>query len=206
MKKMLYFGEKKRIGMALPLTLVVLVVAGAMVAVAMYFIENMMSTTQMKLDNEMRMNAALAGVEKGKQWVLEEIAKPAATSELKPSPVISIDVTGDFDDLIIKSFSDTVGDIPVETDIFFLLYTASDDVEFVKGMPPMVSISSTSGEGSGSTSEVQRQSYDASNRGGGSPEGFGEDSSPIYRAYLIRSSAEMNGIRKTLEQAVYMKQ
>jgi hypothetical protein len=195
----------RRKGMSLALVLVVLLVAGAMVAVSMYFIENMISTTQMKLDNELRMNAAIAGLEKGKQWILDEIKKEEA-SELKPSPVISIDVTGDFDDLIIKSFSDTVGDIPVETDIFFLLYTASDDVEFVKGMPPMVSISSTSGEGSGSTSEVQRQSYDASNRGGGSPEGFGEDSSPIYRAYLIRSSAEMNGIRKTLEQAVYMKQ
>lgn len=204
MKKM-SICDFRRKGMSLALVLVVLLVAGAMVAVSMYFIENMISTTQMKLDNELRMNAAIAGLEKGKQWILDEIKKEEA-SELKPSPVISIDVTGDFDDLIIKSFSDTVGDIPVETDIFFLLYTASDDVEFVKGMPPMVSISSTSGEGSGSTSEVQRQSYDASNRGGGSPEGFGEDSSPIYRAYLIRSSAEMNGIRKTLEQAVYMKQ
>lgn len=205
MKKMVYFGTKKRIGMALPLALVVLVVAGAMVAVSMYFIENMMSTTQMKLDNELRLNAALAGVEKGKQWILEEIDKPSGTSLLKPSPVISIDVTGDFDDLKLKSISDTVGDISIETDIFFLLFSASEDVEFVKGMPPMVSISSTSGDGSALTSEVQRQSYDASNRGGGSPEGFGEDSSPIYRAYLIRSSAEMNGIRKTVEQAVYMK-
>jgi len=203
LKKMLYFGEKKRIGMALPLTLVVLVVAGAMVAVSMYFIENMMSTTQMKLDNEMLMNAALAGVEKGKQWVLEEIAKPAATSELKPSPVISIDVTGDFDDLKLKSFSDTVGDIPVETDIFFLLYTASEDVEFRKGMPPMVSILDPNADSE--SSQAQRQSYDASNRGGGSPEDAFSGGA-LYQAYLIRSTAEINGIEKTVEQAIYLKE
>lgn len=134
MKKMLYFGEKKRIGMALPLTLIVLVVAGAMVAVSMYFIENMMSTTKMKTDNEFRLNAALAGIEKGKQWILEEIDKPESTSALKPSPVISIDVVGDLDDLKLHSISGTVGNIPFTTDIYFLLYTAKSDIEcFLKG-------------------------------------------------------------------------
>jgi len=201
-EKMLYFGEKKRIGMALPLTLIVLVVAGAMVAVSMYFIENMMSTTKMKTDNEFRLNAALAGIEKGKQWILEEIDKPESTSALKPSPVISIDVVGDLDDLKLHSISGTVGNIPFTTDIYFLLYTAKSDIEFQKGMPPMVSLSfSIDWENS---SQVQRQSYDASNRGGGSPEGFFTDSG-VYRAYLIRSTSEMNGISKTVDQAVYMK-
>ncbi len=50
--------------MALPLTLIVLLVAGALVALSFYFIENMMTTTQMKTDDELRLNAALAGVER----------------------------------------------------------------------------------------------------------------------------------------------
>jgi hypothetical protein len=192
----------RRKGMSLALVLVVLLVAGAMVAVSMYFIENMISTTQMKLDNELRMNAAIAGLEKGKQWILDEIKKEEA-SELKPLPVVSIDVTGDFDDLKLKSFSDTVGDIPVETDIFFLLYTASEDVEFRKGMPPMVSILDPNADSE--SSQAQRQSYDASNRGGGSPEDAFSGGA-LYQAYLIRSTAEINGIEKTVEQAIYLKE
>jgi len=188
--------------MSLALVLVVLLVAGAMVAVSMYFIENMISTTQMKLDNELRMNAAIAGLEKGKQWILDEIKKEEA-SELKPLPVVSIDVTGDFDDLKLKSFSDTVGDIPVETDIFFLLYTASEGVEFRKGMPPMVSILDPNADSE--SSQAQRQSYDASNRGGGSPEDAFSGGA-LYQAYLIRSTAEINGIEKTVEQAIYLKE
>ncbi len=201
MKKM-SICDFRRKGMSLALVLVVLLVAGAMVAVSMYFIENMISTTQMKLDNELRMNAAIAGLEKGKQWILDEIKKEEA-SELKPLPVVSIDVTGDFDDLKLKSFSDTVGDIPVETDIFFLLYTASEDVEFRKGMPPMVSILDPNADSE--SSQAQRQSYDASNRGGGSPEDAFSGGA-LYQAYLIRSTAEINGIEKTVEQAIYLKE
>ncbi len=54
----------RKAGMALPLTLIVLLVAGALVALSFYFIENMMTTTQMKTDDELRLNAALAGVER----------------------------------------------------------------------------------------------------------------------------------------------
>ena len=201
MKKM-SICDFRRKGMSLAIVLVLLLVAGAMVAVSMYFIENMISTTKKKLENALRMNAANAGLEKGKQWILDEIKKEEA-SELKPLPVVSIDVTGDFDDLKLKSFSDTVGDIPVETDIFFLLYTASEDVELRKGMPPMGAILDPNADCE--SSQAQRQSYDGSNRGGGSPEDAFSGGA-LYQAYLIRSTAEINGIEKTVEQAIYLKE
>ena len=60
--------------MALPLTLIVLLVAGSMVGVSLFIIENMTTTTKMQTDDELRMNAALAGIEQGKRWVITQVS------------------------------------------------------------------------------------------------------------------------------------
>ena len=59
-------GTKNRIAMALPLSLIVLLVAGVMVSVSLYFIQNMATVSRMKTEDEILLNAALDGVERGK--------------------------------------------------------------------------------------------------------------------------------------------
>lgn len=201
--KMMRISELRRKGMSLALTLVVLLVAGAMVGVSMYFIENMMMTTQMKLDNEMRMNAAIAGVEKGKQWILKEIKDKGAPKLTNPK-VEADDMTGTFDRFILTSEDLTTPEgVSVSVRVFDLVYdVGSEDIDFERGMPPQ--ILKAFSDPISKSSLIQRQSYDSSNRGGGSPESFATFSG-VYRAYLIRSSAELNGVSKTIEQSVYLK-
>lgn len=197
-------ADMKRKGMSLALTLLVLLVAGAMVAVSMYFIENMMMTTQMNLDSELRMNAAIAGVEKGKQWILAEIAANKGAPKLDDPKIKASEVTETFDRFILKSEDLTTPEgVSVSVRVFDLVYdVGSEDIDFERGMPPQILKVFT--EDMSQSSQIKRQSYDTSNRGGGSPENLATFSG-VYHAYLIRSSAALNGISKTIEQSVYLK-
>lgn len=191
--------------MALALSLIVLLVAGAMVAVSLYFIENMATTTRMKNDSELRMNAALAGLEDGKQWILDEISA-GRTPKLSSADIEAVKTIDDVDDLVDKlrqkSLSFTNQGIAGTVEIFDLVYEPSTDLKFGQGIPPRISVffSSIWEE----SSLVQRQSYDSSNRGGGTAEDFATLSAR-YRAYLIRSSVRFKEIDQTVEQAVLMK-
>lgn len=197
--------DKKRTGMALVLSLIVLLAAGVMVAVSLYFIENMATTTRMKTDSELRMNAALAGLEEGKQWILDEISA-GRTPKLSSADIEVVKTIDDVDDLVDKlcqkSLSFTNQGIAGTVEIFDLVYEPSSDLKFSQGIPPRISVSFSSiWEES---SQVQRQSYDSSNRGGGTTEDFATLSAR-YRAYLIRSSVRYKEIDQTVEQAVLMK-
>lgn len=196
-------ADMKRKGMSLALTLLVLLVAGAMVAVSMYFIENMMMTTQMNLDSELRMNAAIAGVEKGKQWILAEIAANKGAPKLDDPKIKASEVTETFDRFILKSEDLTTPEgVSLSVNVFDLVYdVGSEDIVFEPRMPPQ--ILKVFSDDIAESSLIQRQSYEASNRGGGSPEGLGLFTG-VYHAYLIRSRAVLNGISKTIDQSVYL--
>lgn len=196
---------KKRTGMALALSLIVLLVAGAMVTVSLYFIENMATTTRMKTDRELRMNAALAGLEDGKQWILDEISA-GRTPKLSSADIEAVKTIDDVDDLLgklrQKSLSFTNQGIAGTVEIFDLVYEPSADLKFDQGIPPRISVFFPSIWEESSL--VQRQSYDSSNRGEGTAEDFATQSAR-YRAYLIRSSVKYKEIDQTVEQAVLMK-
>jgi len=202
------FASPKQKGMALPLTLVVLLVAGAIVAVSMYIIENMMMTTKMKTDGEILINAAISGLEKGKQWILEEIdddRAPRLTSDDIENirDLTSVDDIEDFLAMLkVHEEQSTIENVNVTLKIFDLDYPLSGDIDFLPGMPPLISLAFS--VQMGQSSLVQRQSYDETNRGGGSP-GTAFTINGEYRAYLIRSHAVLRDISKTVEQAVVMK-
>lgn len=198
-----------REGMALPLTLIVLLVTGAIVAVSMYFIENMMTTTKMKTDGEKLVNAAIGGLEKGKQFILKAIDNDTAP-RITSGDMEIISKLEKIDDreaflkmLIVHEDKYSVDGVSVNLKIFDINYPLSKDIEFFEGIPPL--ISSTFTKNLSQSSLVQRQSYDQTNRGGGSP-GEGFTVTGEHRAYLLRSLAELGTLSKTVEQAVMLKE
>ena len=62
---------RSRKGMALALSLIVLLVAGMIVGVSLYLTENLAAVSMMKSKDELLMNAALAGIEQGKIWLAD---------------------------------------------------------------------------------------------------------------------------------------
>ena len=70
--------RRKSRAMALPLALVALLVAGLLVGVSIYLVENMVSVNRAKIEDELRMNAANSGIEIGKKWVFQRINGPVA--------------------------------------------------------------------------------------------------------------------------------
>lgn len=205
-------------GMALPLTLIVLLVAGAMVAVSLYLIENMAMTTKMKTDDELRMNAAAAGLERGKQWIVESftvdkyIPKRDDSDQLVTSSDMSGALTSNpkFDFLVAQNkagspgvLDGTVEGVTYKAVVYDLTYRAADGVTFVAQMPPEMRFlwSDSALEG---MSAIQGQNYASSNRGGshggpGSVEGE-------YGFYLVRSTSVLNGIEKVIEQGLRMRE
>ena len=214
-------GEKqtldRREGMALALTLVVLLVAGAMVGTSMYFVENMMSTTKMKTDDELRMNAAIAGIEVGKQWIIQRVDDhdtPERKDEDGDSLLTSADIaaapsTPPFAYLLAYdgddnpgSFSFTHEGAQVQVHVYDLAYEPGSGIAYEAGMPPRMRYIWTSSALEGS-SIVQTQSYASSNRGGAA--GGAGTAQGEFGSFLIRSTATMNGIEKTVEQSVIIR-
>lgn len=189
--------HKKRKGAALPLTLIVLLVSGALVALSFYFIENMMTTTKMKTDDELRLNAALAGVERGKTWLLGQI-DTGHMPTLTAAGDISALTSPDYPELLVTpaiTFSN--GEAAVTVRIFDLSYEYTNALNFEQGIPPRIFRVQDGG------SLRSGQSYASSNAAQGNP-GAGVPSSSRLGSYLIRSEAVLNNLTKRVEQAILM--
>lgn len=196
--------------MALPITLVVLLVAGAMVAVSFVFIENMRTTSVMKTDDEFLTNAAIDGIERGKSWIYNQMDADEPPLLLAEGAINSL--SSDFKELLVASgdvapnptLQFAVGDAQVEVRIFDLGYDFGESLEFTEGMPPMLY------KGAEGASLKAGQSYGSSNVGEGNP-GAGEPTAQILRAYLVRSSVKregpdgVEGLSKHIEQALFVK-
>lgn len=196
--------------MALPLTLIVLLVAGAMVAVAFVFIENMMSTTKMKSDDEFRLNAAIAGLERGKAWLYDRIVSDDIPSLAAAGAINAVTASDDYKELLVSSggavpnptLSFTLGDADVKVRIYDLAYDFGETLTFEPGIPPRMYRAREGG------SLKAGQSYASSNAAEGNP-GSGSPESKILKAYLVRSEAivnkgEKDEMSKTVEQAIFV--
>ncbi len=189
--------DTKKKGAALPLTLVVLLVSGALVALSFYFIENMMTTTKMKADDELRLNAALAGVERGKTWLLTQI-DAGHMPTLTAAGDISALTSPDYPELLVTpAIAFNVGEAAVTVRIFDLSYEYTNSLNFEPGIPPRIFVVQEGG------SLRSGQSYASSNAAEGNP-GSGASSSSRLGAYLIRSEAVKNSLTKRVEQAILM--
>jgi hypothetical protein len=191
---------RKKKAMALPLTLVVLLVVGALVGVSLYLIENMKTTTEMKIHDEARLNAALAGVERGKEWLLAEVdAGHELPSHVTQGSDLSALTPPDYNEIKIRDpIEFELGDITVKVRIFDLGYEFTSDLEFAPGIPPrMFTVED------GSTLR-ESQSYASSNVAEGST-GAADPDSGRLGSYLIRSEATMNNITKQVEQGILLK-
>ena len=192
--------------MALPLTLIVLLVAGAMVAVAFVFIENMMSTTKMKSDDEFRLNAAIAGLERGKAWLYDRIVSDDIPSLVAAGAINAVTASDDYKELLVSSggavpnptLSFTLGDADVKVRIYDLAYDFGETLGFEPGIPPRMYRAREGG------SLKAGQSYASSNAAEGNP-GSGSPESKILKAYLVRSEAKTkDGLLKYVEQALFV--
>lgn len=203
--------------MSLPLTLIILLVASTMVGVSLLIIENMASTTKMQTDDELRMNAALAGIEQGKQWVItrisdgfiprrkdadgDDVLTTADISAAPASPPFSYLVAYDKADTP-GTLSFTQGGTDVTVVIYDLAYRAGTGIIFSVSMPPEMR-SLWNENHLYETSALQSQSYESPNRGASAR---GETFlSGELGFYLIRSTASLNTIEKTIEQSVVMR-
>lgn len=208
-------GEKK--GMALPLTLIVLLVVGGIVAVSLYLIENMTITTKMKTDDELRLNAAITGLERGKQWIVKSITEDMHIPRRKDEDQLvtssdmttSLNTSPKFDFLVALDknkneglLTGVVEGVSYSSVVYDLTYRAADGVSFVAEMPPEMHYlwSESAFEG---MSAVQGQNYASSNRGGshGGPGTVEHE----YGFYLVRSTSVLNNIEKVVEQGLRMR-
>lgn len=188
-------GRSKRKGAALALSLVVLLVGGVLVAVSLYITENMMATTRMKTEDELRLNAALAGAEKGKKWLMDEMA--AGNTPSRPaSGDIAAFSPGYPELLVTPPITFTQGDTEVEVRIFDLYYTYTNALKFEAGMPPRIL------QVQKPDSLRERPSYDSSNAAEGTPGAATPGDSSSSGTYLVRSDATLSGLTKRVEQAI----
>lgn len=188
--------NRKRKAMALPLTLIVLLVTGALVGISLYLIENMKTTTDMKAHDEARLNAALAGVERGKQWLLEQVDAGGDLPALVEGREIE---PPDFEGLLVRDpivFEESGARITVR--IYDVTYDINDSLKFEPGFPPRIFQVADGG------SLKASQSYASSNAAEGST-GAGSPDSARLGCYVIRSEVEMMGIVKRVEQAVLLR-
>lgn len=200
--------KRQRKAMALPLTLIVLLVAGALVGVSLYLIENMKTTTEMKIHDEARLNAALAGVERGKQWIYEKVKDGESPTHMATGPISSLTSTEQFKELLIRDGNDApnptlqldIGELKVEIRIYDLAYDPTSTLEFEKGMPPRMYVSSN-------VQGIKQGSSFASSNDGEGNLGAGAQEKKIWNVYLIRATAtdSKSGISKYVEQAVSIK-
>ncbi|GAB1401066.1 hypothetical protein MASR1M66_25260 [Aminivibrio sp.] len=178
------------------MTLIVLLVSGALVALSFYFIENMMTTTKMKTDDELRLNAALAGVERGKTWLLGQI-DTGHMPTLTAAGIFPLS-SPDYPELLVTpAIAFNVGEAAVTVRIFDLSYEYTNSLNFEPGIPPRIFVVQEGG------SLRSGQSYASSNAAEGNP-GSAASSSSRLGAYLIRSEAVKNSLTKRVEQAILM--
>lgn len=184
--------------MALGLTLVVLLVVGGLIPVSMLVVENLMSTTDARRDDGLRMNAALSGVERGKEWLLREVRAGRVPSLTGTEPLGPL--SPDFSELLVdvpQTFD--AGDASVTVSIYDLTYGDSEDIVYAQGIPPRIYIAAFEGEDLRAGSP-----YSDTNVSGGNP-GAGVPGEGRIRTYLVRSRASLGGVSKQVEQAILIR-
>lgn len=201
----------KRYGMALPMTLVVLLIAGGMVAISFYFIENMMTTTKMKARDELRFNAASSGLERGKSWLLERIDADEIPALIAAGSIASVTSSDNYKELLVAVSGDilnatnptiafTEGDVDIKVSIYDLAYDFTPSLKFDRNIPPRMFRAREGG------SLKAGQSYASSNAGEGNL-GSGSTEKKILKAYLVKSvAATKDGLVKSVEQAIFLSQ
>ena len=191
-------GAKRRSAMALPLALIVLLVAGVMVSVSLYFIQNMATVSRMKTEDEILLNAALDGVERGKTWIFSEVDSgrmPTYTTQAGSGDLGAV-TAPDFSELFVaEPLSYDVEGAAVVVRIYDLAYAFTDTLSFEPGIPPRIY---TVQEGSSLRSG---QSFASSNTAEGDT-GAGTPGSSKLGAFLIRSEATYEKLTKSVEQAI----
>ena len=211
----LYFKKKKH-AMALALSLIVLLVAGMLVGVSMYIVQNMVETTKMKTENERRLNTALAGLEFGKQQIVDSVLSGFLPTRSGGLHVSASDLAADsvhFSTLVAHSETNTpfifdetdiaLGDAEMKVSVYVydLAYTNDNDsvLTFSPGLPPSMwkalfssGIMNNAGD------------YDAVNpTDDGLRTDYGGLFYDILRYYLVRSTATSpDGLSITVEQSV----
>lgn len=175
-----------QLGMALPFSLIMLLVAGVLVGVSLYIIENFTKVSLMKNEDELLANAAIAGIEDGKKWLEEEYDGtgkfpkrnvPSVSQAELSLPVIT--------PLVAKSYleegilSDDLDGVRYESIVYHIDGVGLAGLTFVTGAPPIP-------------------------RGPGGDPGYiteGSATSTVeYGYYLIRSRATLNEKEKVVEQ------
>lgn len=201
--------------MALPISLIVLLVAGMLVGVSMYVVENLVGTTLMKTENERRLNAALAGLEYGKQRIVDSVLVDAVLPRRGGGlSVASSDIRSDttnFSTLVAlgknnaQFIFDTdefdVGDpsISVLVYVYDLMYEPEPGIIFSKHFPPRMRYSGGP-VGDGQTVKDGRDGETSLGNFFADPDQIESD----LGYYLVRSTASSGGISTTLEQSVIM--
>ena len=191
-------GTKNRIAMALPLSLIVLLVAGVMVSVSLYFIQNMATVSRMKTEDEILLIAALDGVERGKTWIFSEVDSgrmPTYTTQSGSGDLGAVTAPAFSELFVAEPLSYDVEGAAVVVRIYDLAYAFTDTLSFEPGIPPRIY---TVQEGSSLRSG---QSFASSNTAEGDP-GAGVPGSSKLGAFLIRSEATRDKLTKSVEQAI----
>ena len=172
----------KKQALALPMALIILLIAGALVAVSIYLIENMVTVNRMKNDDELRMNAALSGIEMGKSWVFNAINGDVA-SRRRPRWGNEL-VSPDISELVVFRMNDTVEGVSVESVVFDVLFDGiAPNLDFGTESLPLFG-------------KIYMNNYDHSSD---------NTLPPLEGAYVIRSRAFLNGIEKIFEQGILVR-
>ncbi len=210
MKRMIRLNSRKK-AMSLAVALIVLLVAGMIVGVSVYIVGNMMETTKMKTDNERRLNAAIAGVEFGKQQIVDSVLAGSLPKKAGGFSVTSADIAADpvnFSALVAHRgvtpfiFDETdfdAGDSSMKVAIYVydLVYKTEGSIAFSKGFPPRMwdTLFSFGGEA--------YEDYLIWNPLSGGDDPLGSPLHSKLGYYLVRSSSSTpDGLSTTVEQSV----
>jgi len=183
-------GKFSKKGMALPLSLIMLLVAGVLVGVSMYIVENLASVSRMKSTDELIANAAVAGIEEGKIWLAQSFAVSrslpkrsglsVSQSELSLSVVTPLLARRGMAEGIINGVLEGV---PFQAVVYDIDDVDLSGLQYESNAPPVPK---------------------------GPPGGYSYvtegviTSSAAYGIYLIRSRASLDGIEKNVEQFVLL--
>ena len=190
-------GAKRRSAMALPLALIVLLVAGVMVSVSLYFIQNMATVSRMKTEDEILLNAALDGVDRGKTWIFSEVDSgrmPTYTTQAGSGDLGSVTAPYFSELLVATPLSYDLDGVGVVVRIYDLAYAFTDTLSFEPGIPPR--IYRTQEGMSLRNSNLPDAGPGVGNTGSSAP-----DSSKLG-SYLIRSESTRDSLTKSVEQAI----
>ncbi|NCB27300.1 MAG: hypothetical protein EOM62_17885 [Bacteroidia bacterium] len=155
-----------------------------LVAVSMYLVENMASVTRLKSDDELKMNAALAGIEAGKTWLFNNLSTggPGSEPPRRPNWGVSLTSADAISDLSVHDNSGTIEGVNYSFNVYDVLYD---------GAAPNVNFGSESLPLYGRNEEGNYPSTSST-----------DPLLPLKGAYVIRSKAVFKDREKVYEQGI----